>query len=46
MYAYYVMSSSKLSDVYVLMTNSYQRLSNGIFKNEIFYNNNLMKCLE
>lgn len=25
------------------MTNSYQRLSNGIFKNKIFYNNNLMK---
>ena len=26
------------------MTNSYQRLSNGILKNEIFYNNDLVKC--
>lgn len=43
-YAYYVMSSSKFSDVLVLIPNSSQRLSNCIFKNEIIYNNNLVKC--
>ena len=45
-YAYYVMSSRKLSDVLVFTSYSPQRLSCCIFKNEIFYNNNLMKCPE
>ena len=43
-YAYYVMPSRKFSDVLVLILNSSQRLPNFIFKNEIFYNNNLKKC--
>lgn len=38
------MPSRKFSDVLVLILNSSQRLSNCIFKNEIFYNNNLVKC--
>ena len=38
------MSSRKFSDVLVLILNSSQRLPSCIFKNEIFYNNNLKKC--
>lgn len=43
-YAYYVMPSRKLNIILVLTPNSSQRLPICIFKNEIFYNNNLMKC--
>lgn len=41
-YAYYVMSSRKFSDVFVCTSYSPQRLSSCIFKNEIFYNVGLL----